>query len=102
MVSQDDPQWHRVLPWAKLAHNYSVHRALSMNGEGPSPAEVHLGRKLRLNVEAMLNESEDVRSKEDCREVCGAGKATSAGVGRVGEAKQEAIPDQNEAGEEQG
>ena len=38
MVSQNDPQWHRALPWAKLAHNKSVHRALSMGGEGITPA----------------------------------------------------------------
>ena len=54
MVSQNDPQWHRALPWAKLAHNNSVHRALSMGGEGITPAEVQLGRRLPLNVEAGL------------------------------------------------
>ena len=52
MVSQDDVDWHRALPWAKLAYNTAVHRALSDAAEGLSPAEVHLGRRLHINAEA--------------------------------------------------
>ena len=58
MVSQTDPQWYRALPWAKLAYNNTPHRALSMNGEGITPAEVHLGRKLNLNLEAAMDSVE--------------------------------------------
>ena len=54
MVSQTDPEWHKALPWAKMAHNNSVHAALSDGGEGLTPAEVHLGRRLNLNMEAGL------------------------------------------------
>jgi RecA/RadA recombinase len=52
MVSQSDPQWHKALPWAKMAHNSSVHAALSDGGEGLTPAEVHLGRRMNINMEA--------------------------------------------------
>jgi len=52
MVSQNDPEWHKALPWAKLAYNTAVHRALSDATEGLTPAEVHLGRRLQLNAEA--------------------------------------------------
>ena len=52
MVSQEEPDWHRALPWAKLAYNTAVHRALSDASEGLSPAEVHLGRRLHINAEA--------------------------------------------------
>ena len=58
IVSQTDPQWYRALPWAKLACNNTPHRALSMDGEGITPAEVHLGRKLNLNLEAGLDSLE--------------------------------------------
>ena len=54
MVNQKDPKWHRALPWAKMAYNTAVHRALSDSGEGLSPAEVHLGRRLHLCAEAGL------------------------------------------------
>ena len=54
MVTQEDPEWHGALPWAKLAYNSAVHAVLSMEGEGISPAEVHLGRRMHLNIEAGL------------------------------------------------
>ena len=54
MVTQEDPEWHKALPWAKLAYNSAIHAALSMEGEGISPAEVHLGRRMHLNMEAGL------------------------------------------------
>ena len=62
MVSQNDPQWHRALPWAKLAHNNAIPRALSIGGEGITPAEVHLGRKLNLNIEADMSSEESEQS----------------------------------------
>ena len=33
IISQEDPEWHRGIPWVKLAHNNSVHQALSEAGE---------------------------------------------------------------------
>ena len=54
MVSQNDPEWHKALKWAKLAYNASIHASLSHEGEGISPAEVHLGRRLNFNLEAEL------------------------------------------------
>ena len=30
MVTQEDPEWHKALPWAKLAYNSAIHAALSM------------------------------------------------------------------------
>ena len=54
MVTQEDPEWHKALPWAKLAYSSAIHAALSMGGEGISPAEVHLGRRTHLNMEAGL------------------------------------------------
>jgi len=63
MVRQDDPQWHEALPWAKLAHNNSVHRALSHQGTALTPAEVHLGRRMNLQLEADLFEARNVQGK---------------------------------------
>ena len=39
MVTQADPDWHKILPWAKLAYNSTVHRALSEGTDGLTPAE---------------------------------------------------------------
>ena len=46
-------RWVDLLPWAVLAYNSSVHKALSMGHTGISPAEIFLGRRLRLAVEVM-------------------------------------------------
>jgi len=54
MVTQEEPDWHRALPWAKLAYNSTVHRALSEGSEGLTPAEVHLGRRMNLVVERAM------------------------------------------------
>ena len=35
-----DEKWHLALPWAKLACNAGIHRALAMGGIGLSPAMV--------------------------------------------------------------
>ena len=50
IINQDEEGWHRGLPWVKLAYNSAPHAALTMGGEGLSPAEVHIGRKLRMEV----------------------------------------------------
>jgi len=60
---QSDPQWHRALPWAKLAHNNSVHSSLSHKGAALTPAEVHLGRKMHLQLEAALGSSGSIEGK---------------------------------------
>jgi hypothetical protein len=54
MAKQSDPDWHKALPWAKLAYNSTVHRALSEGTEGLTPAEVHLGRRMNLVIEKAL------------------------------------------------
>ena len=54
MVTQAEPNWYRALPWAKLAYNSTVHRALSEGSEGLTPAEVHLGRRMNLVVERAM------------------------------------------------
>ena len=51
MVKQSDPDWHKALPWVKLAYNSTVHMALSEGTEGLTPAEVHLGRRMNLMIE---------------------------------------------------
>ena len=40
MVTQEDPEWHRALPWAKLAYNSAIHSALSMDGVSGAGAYV--------------------------------------------------------------
>ena len=55
MVSQKKPGWQKALRWAKLANNNSVHSSLSILGDGLTPAEVHLGRRLNLRCEAGLD-----------------------------------------------
>ena len=67
IISQEDPEWHRGIPWVKLAHNNSVHQALSEAGEGVTPAEVHLGRKLRMDVEAPEKNKNNTKGGS-CRE----------------------------------
>ena len=54
MVKQSDPDWHKVLPWVKLAYNSTVHRALSEGTEGLTPAEVHFGRRVNLMIEKAM------------------------------------------------
>ena len=43
-----EEKWHLKLPWAKLAYNAGIHKALSMGANGLSPAMVHLGRQLQV------------------------------------------------------
>ena len=62
MVKQSDPDWHKALPWAKLAYNSTVHRALSEGTEGLTPAEAHLGRRMNLMIEKAL------KSQKACEE----------------------------------
>ena len=54
MVTQADLDWHKILPWAKLAYNSTVHRALSEGTDGLTPAEVHLGRRMNLVAERAM------------------------------------------------
>ena len=54
MVTQADPDWHKILPWTKLAYNSTAHRALSDGTDGLTPAEVHLGRRTNLVVERAM------------------------------------------------
>ena len=62
IISQEDLEWHRGLPWVKLAYNSAPHAALTMGGEGLSPAEVHIGRKLRMEVhEEEIEEEEKLK-----------------------------------------
>lgn len=42
--------WEIAVPWAVLAYNSSVHKSLSQKGEGLSPAEVYLGRQLKVEA----------------------------------------------------
>ena len=51
MVNDRSEGWELSLPWAKLAYNSSIHRALSRHNLGISPAEVHLGRQLNIPME---------------------------------------------------
>ena len=57
MVTENDPEWHLALPWAKMAHNSSVHRALSQAGEGITPGEVQTGRRFNMLLEENLSEA---------------------------------------------
>ena len=60
IISQDEQNWHLALPWVKLAYNNTPHAALSMENEGLTPSEVHIGRKLRMeadNVTGGLDEN---------------------------------------------
>ena len=50
------------MPWAKLAYNSTVHRALSEGTKGLTPAEVHLGRRMNLMIEKALE------SQKACKE----------------------------------
>lgn len=43
--------WELVVPWAQLAHNSSVCKPLSRGTEGIAPAELYLGRPLRVMAE---------------------------------------------------
>jgi hypothetical protein len=55
-----EEKWHLKLPWAKLAYNAGIHRALSMDGNGLSPAMVHLGRQLQVPAAGgRVEESQD-------------------------------------------
>ena len=44
----EEGRWEQQMVWAKLAYNSAVHAALSDGGEGLTPAEVHLGRRLQV------------------------------------------------------
>ena len=68
MISTGQPGWQRALRWAKLANNNSVHRSLSMMGDGLTPAEVHLGRRLNLHCETALNSAAAVGGKKEPQE----------------------------------
>ena len=46
-------KWLHRLQWAKLAYNSGVLRALSEGGTEMTPAEVHLGRQLRIPLEGL-------------------------------------------------
>jgi len=46
----DAKAWEMAVPWAQLAYNASVHRSLSQQGDGLTPAEVYLGRQLKVRT----------------------------------------------------
>ena len=60
-------KWLHRLQWAKLACNSEVHRALSQGNREMTPAEVHLGRQLRIPLEGLsLHKPAGVRNTSEC------------------------------------
>ena len=45
--------WVDLLPWAILAYNSSVHKALSSHSEGLTPAHLFCGRRLDLAIDTV-------------------------------------------------
>ena len=45
--------WVDLLPWAVLAYNSSVHKALSSHSQGLTPAHLFCGRRLDLTIDSV-------------------------------------------------